>query len=41
MAVDALKEYASEVKAGTFPDEAHSYSMKPEEEEKMWNALGE
>lgn len=40
MAVDALKEYASEVKAGTFPDEAHSYSMKPEEEEKMWNALG-
>ena len=27
MAVDALKEYASEVKAGTFPDEAHSYSI--------------
>jgi 3-methyl-2-oxobutanoate hydroxymethyltransferase len=32
VAVDALKRYAAEVRAGAFPDAEHSYGMKPEEQ---------
>jgi 3-methyl-2-oxobutanoate hydroxymethyltransferase len=35
VAVDALKEYAADVRSGKFPDAEHSYSMKPEEAEKL------
>jgi 3-methyl-2-oxobutanoate hydroxymethyltransferase len=35
MAVDALKEYAADVRSGKFPDAEHSYSMKPKETEKL------
>ncbi|HEX9275269.1 MAG TPA: 3-methyl-2-oxobutanoate hydroxymethyltransferase [Casimicrobiaceae bacterium] len=39
IAVAALKEFASEVRAGTFPDADHSYGMKPEEEQKLREAI--
>ena len=41
VAVAALKEFAGEVRAGTFPDADHSYGMKPEEAEKLERALAE
>jgi len=31
LATKAFSEYAADVRAGTFPDEEHSYQMKPEE----------
>jgi 3-methyl-2-oxobutanoate hydroxymethyltransferase len=40
IAVDALKTYAAEVRAGTFPDADHAYAMKPEEIEKLERKLG-
>ena len=39
IAVSALKAYAADVRAGTFPDAEHSYSMKPEEAEKLQKAV--
>ena len=41
IAVAAMKEYAAEVRAGTFPDAEHSYSMKSEEVEKLQEALAD
>ncbi len=41
IAVAAMKEYAAEVRAGTFPDAEHSYSMKPEEVERLQQALAD
>jgi 3-methyl-2-oxobutanoate hydroxymethyltransferase len=41
VAVAALKQYASEVRSGTFPDADHSYGMKPEEVEKLERALAQ
>jgi 3-methyl-2-oxobutanoate hydroxymethyltransferase len=41
VAVAALKQYASEVRGGTFPDAEHSYGMKPEEAEKLELALAQ
>lgn len=41
MATTAFAEYASEVRSGTFPDEDHSYTMKPEEIVKLKKALEE
>ena len=38
IAVEALKAYAAEVRAGTFPDAEHSYSMKSEEQEALHGA---
>ena len=35
VAVSALKQYASEVREGKFPDDEHSYSMKPEEQQEL------
>ncbi len=35
VAVDGIKQYVSEVKAGTFPDDEHSYSVNPAELEKF------
>ena len=40
IAVDALKRYAAEVRGGQFPDAAHSYTMKPEEAEKLKRLIG-
>jgi 3-methyl-2-oxobutanoate hydroxymethyltransferase len=40
VAVDALTQYAAEVRNGQFPDAERSYSMKPEEVEKLAKALG-
>ena len=40
IAVDALKRYAAEVRGGQFPDAEHSYTMKPEEAEKLKRLLG-
>lgn len=39
VAVAALKEYAAEVRSGTFPDADHSYGMKPEEAQKLEEAI--
>ncbi len=36
---DALGTYAAEVRAGTFPDAAHSFSMSEEEEARLSQAL--
>jgi len=33
--VDALQEYKNEVEAGTFPEDQHSFTMRPEEMEKL------
>ena len=35
VAVDALRRFAAEVRAGKFPDDEHSYGMKPEEEQEL------
>ena len=40
IAVDALKLYAVEVRAWQFPGAQHSYTMKPEEAEKLKRLLG-
>jgi 3-methyl-2-oxobutanoate hydroxymethyltransferase len=40
VAVDALTQYAAEVRSGQFPDAEHSYSMTPEEVEKLEKAVG-
>ena len=40
IAVDALKRYAAEVRGGQFPDAEHSYTMAPEEIEKLEKATG-
>lgn len=40
VAVNAFKAYAEEVRSGSFPDDDHSYKMKPEEVEKLKAALG-
>lgn len=40
IAVDALKRYAAEVRGGQFPDSEHSYTMAPEEIEKLEKATG-
>ena len=39
VAVDAFKAYADDVRSGAFPDADHSYKMKPEESEKLRQAL--
>ena len=40
IAVDALKRYAAEVRGGQFPDAEHSYTLAPEEIEKLEKATG-
>ena len=40
IAVDALKQYAAEVRGGQFPDAEHSYAMSPEETAKLEKATG-
>ena len=35
VAVDGLRRYAAEVRAGTFPDDEHSYAVKEDEYEKF------
>ena len=39
VATNAFAQYAEEVRSGAFPDEDHSYKMKPEEIEKLAAAL--
>jgi len=39
VATKAIKDYAADVRNGTFPDEDHSYKMKPEEVTKLEQAL--
>ena len=39
IAVEALRTYAAEVRGGQFPDAEHSYTMKPEEAEKLKRLL--
>lgn len=39
VAVNAFKAYAEDVRSGNFPDADHSYKMKPEEAEKLAQAL--
>ncbi|MCY4065455.1 MAG: 3-methyl-2-oxobutanoate hydroxymethyltransferase, partial [Rhodospirillaceae bacterium] len=39
IATEAFARYAEEVRAGTFPDEDHSYRMKPEEAARFAEAL--
>lgn len=39
VAVNAFKAYAEDVRSGNFPDDDHSYKMKPEEAEKLKQAL--
>jgi 3-methyl-2-oxobutanoate hydroxymethyltransferase len=39
VAVGAFQSYVDDVRAGTFPDDAHSYQMKVEEVEKFTDAL--
>lgn len=39
VAVEAFKAYAEDVRSGSFPDDDHSYKMKPEEAEKLRQAL--
>lgn len=41
VAVDAFKAYAEDVRSGNFPDADHSYQMKPEEAEKLKQALAQ
>jgi len=41
IAVAALKEFASEVRTGAFPDAEHSYGMKPEEAQRLEEALAQ
>jgi 3-methyl-2-oxobutanoate hydroxymethyltransferase len=35
IAVDALSRYAAEVREGRFPDDDHTYGMKPEEQQQL------
>ena len=39
VAVNAFRAYADDVRSGAFPDDDHSYKMKPEEAEKLKQAL--
>ncbi|MGI9475154.1 MAG: 3-methyl-2-oxobutanoate hydroxymethyltransferase [Hyphomicrobiaceae bacterium] len=39
VAVNAFQAYADDVRSGNFPDADHSYKMKPEEAEKLKQAL--
>lgn len=39
IATKAFEDFADEVRAGTFPDADHTYSMKPEEQIKLREAL--
>lgn len=39
VAVNAFEAYADDVRSGAFPDEDHTYKMKPEEAEKLRQAL--
>ena len=39
VATDAFKSYAEEVRSGSFPDEEHTYKMKPEEATKLADLL--
>ncbi len=39
VATQAFAAYAADVRAGTFPDEDHSYKMKPEEAERLAQML--
>ena len=41
IATQAFREYVAEVKAGSFPDEEHTYQMKAEETEKLSRALSQ
>ena len=41
VATNAFAAFAAEVRAGSFPDEEHSYRMKPEEAAKFAAALAE
>jgi 3-methyl-2-oxobutanoate hydroxymethyltransferase len=41
VAVEALKTYAEEVRAGKFPDAEHCYGMKPEEAERLQTLLAQ
>lgn len=41
IAVQAFSDYAGDVRAGAFPDEDHSYQMKPEEAERLAAILKE
>ena len=39
IATKAFSDYAEDVRAGTFPDAEHSYQMKPEEAQKLAEAM--
>lgn len=39
VAVSGIKQYVSEVKSGTFPDDDHTYAVNPEEYEKFLTAV--
>ena len=39
VAVNAFKAYAEDVRSGAFPDNDHSYAMKPEEADGFQKAL--
>ena len=39
VAVNAFKAYADDVRSGAFPDDDHSYKMKPDEAEKLQREL--
>ena len=41
VAVEALKTYAEEVRAGKFPDAEHCYGMKPEEADRLQTLLAQ
>ena len=41
IATKAFADYAEDVRSGAFPDEDHSYKMKPEEIAKLQKALSE
>lgn len=41
VAVNALKQFAAEVREGKFPDADHSYGMKPEEQEQLTKLLAQ
>ena len=41
VATNAFAQYAQEVREGAFPDEDHTYQMKPEEAQKLAEALEE
>ena len=40
VAVEAFKAYSEDVRSGAFPDADHSYKMKPDEAERLAQALG-